>query len=472
MVGIVRRQRYSLQTPSSREKLMAAIREDARKRAEKAKAKDPKTLSRDERPFDPDEKITFETLSHGVLHIGYRRRWGQPGQWLSRRYMGTEARKAGKPYDVKVLDGSADDEAKADGVTVLDYNQAVDLIRNEATVKSAFTVADAFDLYWEHREKLKGSDTKIDRGKFTMYVAEFIGKVPVAELTLAGLKKWRNSIAAMPAKYRNGGDRPSEERERKASANKIVTLVKAALNEAFKQRPDIAASAEAWRALDAFPNVEKSKIEDEALPTQDEVERLVNAADAASGFRDLLLAALHTGCRYGELTGLKVKDFEGETLRIVSGKIRKVNRIILDDEAKEFFERLVVARAPGEPMLLNRSYVNIHAVKNGTQKPREPRAWRKSEQDRPMRRACKRAGVGPWNFHITRHIYASYRLMNGAPELVVAQNLGHKSTVMLQKHYGHLTDTYRAEALQKAAPKFSFEQAATNVAPLKRRSKR
>jgi len=45
-------------------------------------------------------------------------------------------------------------------------------------------------------------------------------------------------------------------------------------------------------------------------------------------------------------------------------------------------------------------------------------------------------------------------IMAGAPLLVVAQNLGHADTHMVEKHYGHLTQSYVADIIRRTAPSF------------------
>ena len=81
--------------------------------------------------------------------------------------------------------------------------------------------------------------------------------------------------------------------------------------------------------------------------------------------------------------------------------------------------------------------------------------WLKSHQTRPMREACVRGGVTPLaSFHTLRHTYASLSIMAGAPLLVVATNLGHSDTRMVEKHYGHLAADYVAREIRKAAPRF------------------
>ena len=47
--------------------------------------------------------------------------------------------------------------------------------------------------------------------------------------------------------------------------------------------------------------------------------------------------------------------------------------------------------------------------------------------------------------------------MNGAPLLVIAKNLGHSDTKMVERHYGHLAPSYIADAIRAAAPKFGVE---------------
>ena len=44
--------------------------------------------------------------------------------------------------------------------------------------------------------------------------------------------------------------------------------------------------------------------------------------------------------------------------------------------------------------------------------------------------------------------------MNGAPLMVVAKNLGHTDTRMVEKHYGHLAPSFVADAIRAAAPRF------------------
>ena len=55
--------------------------------------------------------------------------------------------------------------------------------------------------------------------------------------------------------------------------------------------------------------------------------------------------------------------------------------------------------------------------------------------------------------------------MAGVPLLVVAKNIGHADTRMVEKHYGHIAPSYVAEAIRAGAPRFGA--VASNVKPLR-----
>ena len=84
--------------------------------------------------------------------------------------------------------------------------------------------------------------------------------------------------------------------------------------------------------------------------------------------------------------------------------------------------------------------------------------WRKSERIRPMKAAVARAKIKPTiSFHGLRHTWASHAVMNGVPFFVVAKNLGHSDTRMVERHYGHLANSYVKQAIKAGAPQFGFK---------------
>src|SRR5262245_56031374 len=144
---------------------------------------------------------------------------------------------------------------------------------------------------------------------------------------------------------------------------------------------------------------------------------------------------------YSHIAQLRVSDFNPDsgTLHVRPqsrpGKQGKGYHIVLTDDGQEFFRELVAGRRGSEPLL--------------------GREWKASEQSRPMRAACKRAKIDPpVGFHQLRHTWASHAVMGGMPLPVVAKNLGHSDTRMVERHYGHLAPSYVADAVRKHAPRF------------------
>ena len=161
-------------------------------------------------------------------------------------------------------------------------------------------------------------------------------------------------------------------------------------------------------------------------------------------FRPLVQAALFTGCRYGELARLTAEDFNHATgtLHITKSKSGKPRHVILTDEGVRFFAGLAAGRSSADLL--------FRAPRGGP--------WLKACQQRPMRIACERARIKPAvGFHALRHTWASLAVMNGTPLLVVAKNLGHAGTKMVEQHYGHLAPSYVADEIRKGAPRFGFK---------------
>jgi len=123
-------------------------------------------------------------------------------------------------------------------------------------------------------------------------------------------------------------------------------------------------------------------------------------------------------------------------------KAGKPRHVVLTDEGAALFRQWCAGRAGGELLL-------VHS---------DGQAWGKSHQDLRMRAACERAGIKPTiSFHILRHTWASLAVMAGMPLLVVAKNLGHSSTRMVEQHYGHLAPSYVADEIRRSAPQFGFK---------------
>ena len=323
-------------------------------------------------------------------------------------------------------------------------------------VTGPFTVAHALREYLvEFGEDRSHYATA--RGHIEVYIVPALGRLEVEMLTAPQIRSIHRQIAKTPArlrtrrgepqKHRPPPETPDEQRRRRATANKVLTTLKAALNRAF--RDGKVASDTAWRTVQPFRGVDAPKVR---YLTDEEVARLVNTCDRE--FRPMVQAAVLTGARYGELCRLTVGDLDLKTgtAFVVAGKSEKSRHVVLSDEAHMFFERLTAGRG-NEDLLFRRA---------------DGKPWGKSHQRRRLAAACSAAFIEPEiGFHILRHTHASRLAMRGVPMSVIAAQLGHADTRMTERHYAHLSPSYVADTIRQSfGPLGIVEQ--VNVTALRR----
>jgi integrase len=318
------------------------------------------------------------------------------------------------------------------------------------------TVASAFDDYLRFLEHNRKSieDT---RYRTNAHILPKLGHIELAALSADAIRKWLVDLAnsAPRTRTRAGIEQKhvavvgaEAKRRRRASANRTLSILKAGLNRAWRDGK-IASNAE-WARVEPFRSVGAARVRYLSIA---EAQRLLNACDP--DFRDLVQAALQTGCRYGELAALQVHDFNSDagTLAIRQSKTGKARHVVLTDEGAALFRQLCAGRSGGETVL----------------RRADGQPWRKSNQCILMTQSCRRAKIEPAiGFHALRHTWASLAVMNGVPLMVVARNLGHSTTRMVESHYGHLAQSYIADAIRAGAPRFGFRPDA-KVAALTRR---
>jgi integrase len=394
-------------------------------------------------------------------HLGYRPHRGTAGAgtWCARLYMGD------RRYTYETL-GAADDRAPADGEAVLTYRQALEKAqawcdqedkkakgvapREPESYTVAQCMADYVGWYSAHRKALDRTQDAIEA-----HILPAFEKRQVASLTARQIREWHQGIAKTPARLRSAAGAapkwrevqgPEGERKRKASANRVLTILKAALNLAYSEGR--VSSDDAWRRVKPFKGADAAKI---SYLDQDQATRLLNACEP--DFRSLAHAALLTGCRYGELIGLKVEDYltDSGSIHIRQSKGGKARQVYLSEESVSVFEALTVGRAGSETMFLRADGL----------------PWKAAHQDRRMRKACTVARIEPViSFHILRHTYASHYLMGGGSLAALAAQLGHADTRMTLRHYGHLADSWRAQEARQYGPTFGgAPPPASNVVP-------
>lgn len=386
----------------------------------------------------------FAKIAKG-LRLGYYR-GAIAGSWVARCYRGAGV------YATEAL-GVADDTLEADGVKVLDYWQAQEharrwgerqrLIGEGRLREGSYTVANAIADYLTEIAAEK-SPAALQGAKyvFDAWILPDLGAIQVEKLTTDRINRWRNKLATQPKRVRKKRtaaesatrETPDDEdarRARKATANRILTMLKAALNRAFHS--DRVSSDSAWRKVRPFKKVDEAVVR---YLSAAEARRLVRACP--EDFGKLVQAALLTGCRYSELARLRCVNFNRDSgtlaIRLSKGKIRHV---VLTDEAKQSFVDWSQDKDPADHVFLRA----------------DGEVWGTSHQKRPLDEASERAGISPAvNFHILRHTHGSHLAMAGVPMGVIAAQLGHADTRMTEKHYAHLAPSYVAQTIRANFP--------------------
>ncbi|MCJ2091141.1 site-specific integrase [Methylobacterium sp. J-072] len=399
----------------------------------------------------PRREPYWTVISAGCA-VGYRR-GANGGTWVARMRDGPK-----QHYDAL---GAADDSRDADGLTVFSFAQAQERARgyfarkarelaglDEEAVEVPWTVAAALTDYLAARERRGSKGVRADRYAAEARILPALGALELTALTTKRIREWHHDLAEAPKLRRTkSGEEtrrlaavdsadPEAVRARRSTANRVLTVLKAALNHAFQEGK--AGSDEAWRRVKPYREADAAKIR---YLTANECRRLLDACDGP--FRDLVRGALATGCRYGELGRIRASDFDAQarTVMIAKSKQAKPRHIALSDEGATFFAALTAER-PRTALVFSRT---------------DGGAWGASHQQRPLIEASARAGLEPpCTFHILRHTYASMLAMRGVPMRVIADQLGHADTRVTEKHYAHLTPTYVAEAVRRSLPKLGL----------------
>jgi len=405
----------------------------------------------------------FRLIERG-LYLGYRKKANAPGSWIVRRYGdGKYTTENLRSADDRLV--IADDYSDADDTTVLSFAQAQARIiakrpGEPAAVKNEnYTVENAMEDYFKWLEgEGKSADAIEDaRYRYEASIKPKLGSLKIEkELTAEKIRSWRDALAKSAPRLRTKEGEKQQHREvpedetpeqaedriraRRASTNRVWTMLRAALNHAFNEKK--ISRADEWRRVKPFKGVDKSRARYLSIA---EAKRLINVCE--TDFRALVQGALVTGARYGQLRKAVVANFNPDagTLRTSTRKgdgTEKEHYITLNKEGVAFFRQMCAGRTGSELIFIK---------DDGS-------AWQKSQQDRRMEEACKQAKITPpLGFHQLRHTWASHAVMNGTPLLVVAKNLGHADTRMVEKHYGHLAPSFVADAIRAGAPTFNIK---------------
>lgn len=311
------------------------------------------------------------------------------------------------------------------------------------------TLADLLD---RHTPELTPKRQKAVRAHLAWWRAA-IGDKKLSQMTPALLREQLDRLATEP--YSRSVPRKAEtltpRRKPKAGARTYkraassVNRYAETLSKAFT----VAVNEYEW-----MPENPLAKIPDRKEPqgrvrflTAEERSALLEACQAqSSDLYALVVTALCTGARAGELTGLAWRDVDLERKRATLNRTKNEERraLSLTGPALEILrERAKVRRIDTDLV--------FPAPPPEKPEPGE-RKVRPFDYAKPFKAALATSGIADFRFHDLRHTAASYLAMNGATTGEIAAVLGHKTLAMV-KRYAHLSDQHVAGVVERMTDK-------------------
>lgn len=290
--------------------------------------------------------------------------------------------------------------------------------------------------------------------RIEQFVRPALGHVRLTRLTAQQVRDFHNDRANTPARLRTrkGEEqkfRPLDDadavRKRRATANRDLTVLKAALNRAFGDGK-IATNA-AWKTIKPFEGVDGARLR---YLSDDEARRLVNAVGPE--FRPIVQATLLTGARWGELRRSRVADLDlqAATVRLQETKAGKSRDCYLEAEGLALFAVQAAGKASKDLLFPGP----------------DGKAWTDSTQIRRMVDACSNAKIDPAaSFHDLRRSYGARLARAGVPMAVIAEALGHADERITRRHYAHLSPSYVSQTVREHAAGLGIVEA-SNVTKL------
>jgi integrase len=189
--------------------------------------------------------------------------------------------------------------------------------------------------------------------------------------------------------------------------------------------------AEEWELIAKVPRIKWLKVPPSSYRflSVEESQRLLAGAENVFWYA-LILCALHTGMRIGELCALDWSDinWERRTITISRAVVEGVmgspknNRVRIVPMTKDLYDLFYAHRKPSGL---------IFPGPDGNHMRKSSWPWK------ALTRACKRAGLPVIGWHVLRHTFASHLTAESVPMKATQMLLGHASIQMTER-YAHL----------------------------------
>jgi integrase len=176
--------------------------------------------------------------------------------------------------------------------------------------------------------------------------------------------------------------------------------------------------------------------------TEEEGQTLIECAD--DHLKPIIMTALHTGMRLGEILSLKWKQVFIDSviepyIELMKTKNNKKRYIPLTDDMVYMLEELKKKNGHSDSVFLSTRGLELKSVKF------------------PFSKVIKKVGISDFRFHDLRHTFASHYVMNGGDLLALKEILGHSSIKMVER-YSHLAAAYKRKQINNLSGKFTIHR--------------
>jgi integrase len=293
------------------------------------------------------------------------------------------------------------------------------------------------DFAWEWYEIYVSNNNKYSEEKMKKYILQkhlipFFGTLPINRIDAIKIEKYK----AMKDKT---------DITRKTINNQLTVLRKSLR------------TAHEWGQLKEVPMIRPFKVPPAKFDflTEEESRRLLRYADGM--WRDMILVALKTGMRLGELIALKWEniDFEASTIavrysmvrnEIGSPKNNKVRYIPLTGQVASVLRKK--ARDSVFVFTYRGTFLRTDYARNS------------------LYRICKKAGIRLVGWHKLRHSFASHIVKKNAPLKAIQELMGH-ADIQTTMRYAHLAPSVLKSTIELLdEPDINFGQQAVNSAQI------
>ncbi len=204
-------------------------------------------------------------------------------------------------------------------------------------------------------------------------------------------------------------------------------------------------TAQDWVNLEKLPKIKNLKVPpyDTDFLSPEESEKLLEHAQGM--WREIILMALKTGQRRGELQGLNWPDinWNNRTLTVQHSWCNRKKGLVTPKSNKK--RHIPLTNELHEVLLQKKLSIGfVFPGENGQR-------FDDKRLNQEIRNACTKAGIRQISCHTLRHTFASHLVMKGAPLKAIQDLLGH-ADIQTTMRYAHLTPSSLNAAIDLLEP--------------------